>query len=60
MFYDDQGQLTQGRVLEQQIRGEVLEVFSDESALGDQQRNPQTATLWSQNLTNVFCLARRN
>ena len=40
MFYDDQGQLTQqGRILRQKIRGEVLEVFSDESALRDQQRD---------------------
>ena len=49
MFYGADGQLTtQGRILEQKIRGEVLEVFSDESALRDQQRNPRAVTLWSQ------------
>ena len=49
MFYDDQGQLTQqGRILRQKIRGEVLEVFSDESALRDQQRDPRAITTWRQ------------
>lgn len=49
MFYDDQGQLTQqGRILQQKIRGEVLEVFSDESALRDQQRDPRAITTWRQ------------
>jgi len=49
IYYDADGNLTgTGRVLRQQIRGKLLDVFSDESALQGQMRNPLAVTNWIQ------------